>query len=250
MSLCESASASAGGWRSVGRRSWDRRTAGPNTSDRLEAPRHHPTTGAPMAYEVPPLPYDYDALEPHIDEQTMRLHHDKHHQAYVDKANAALEGTELERQAGRGGPAATSRRCPPTSRAAFRNNGGGHDNHSLFWESMSPTAAARPTATSARGDRRRVRLVRRLQGAVRGQRRRASSARAGLARARRRRAEAHEDAQPGQPGPRRPDAAARQRRLGARLLPEVPEPAPRLPQGVVERRQLGQGRRALRRRRR
>ena len=49
-----------------------------------------------MAYEVPPLPYDYDALEPHIDEQTMRLHHDKHHQAYVDKVNAALEGTEWE----------------------------------------------------------------------------------------------------------------------------------------------------------
>ena len=49
-----------------------------------------------MAYEVPPLPYDYDALEPHIDEQTMRLHHDKHHQAYVDKANGALEGTELD----------------------------------------------------------------------------------------------------------------------------------------------------------
>ena len=58
-----------------------------------------------MAYEVPPLPYDYDALEPHIDEQTMRLHHDKHHQAYVDKANAALAGHRFRRQAGRGGAA-------------------------------------------------------------------------------------------------------------------------------------------------
>ena len=60
-----------------------------------------------MAYEVPPLPYDYAALEPHIDEQTMRLHHDKHHQAYVDKANGALEGTE--------GPTSRSRRSSPTS---------------------------------------------------------------------------------------------------------------------------------------
>src|ERR687897_574041 len=59
--------------------------------DRL-APKR--TKGAEMAYEVPPLPYDYGALEPHIDEQTMRVHHDKHHQAYVDKANAALEGTD------------------------------------------------------------------------------------------------------------------------------------------------------------
>ena len=56
-----------------------------------------------MAYEVPPLPYDYDALEPHIDEQTMQLHHDKHHQAYVDKANGALAGHRLRRQADRGG---------------------------------------------------------------------------------------------------------------------------------------------------
>ncbi len=57
-----------------------------------------------MAYDVPPLPYDYGALEPHIDEQTMRIHHDKHHQAYVDKVNAALEGTEWADQSDRGGP--------------------------------------------------------------------------------------------------------------------------------------------------
>ena len=68
-----------------------------------------------MAFEVPPLPYAYDALEPHIDEETMRVHHDKHHQAYVDKANAALEGTEWAdkpiEEVSR-----TSTRCPPTSR--------------------------------------------------------------------------------------------------------------------------------------
>ena len=67
-----------------------------------------------MAFEVPPLPYDYDALEPHIDEQTMRLHHDKHHQAYVDKANAALEGTDwADRSVERS--SRTSTRCPRTS---------------------------------------------------------------------------------------------------------------------------------------
>ena len=85
-----------------------------------------------MAYEVPDLPYDYSALEPHIDEQTMRIHHDKHHQAYVDKANAALEGTEFADM-----PVeqvlANLDRIPEEKRAAVRNNAGGHANHSLFW---------------------------------------------------------------------------------------------------------------------
>ena len=88
-----------------------------------------------MAYEVPPLPYDYAALEPHIDEQTMRLHHDKHHQAYVDKANGALEGTEWEDK-----PIeeviANLDSLPDDKKGVVRNNGGGHLNHSLFWESM------------------------------------------------------------------------------------------------------------------
>jgi superoxide dismutase, Fe-Mn family len=95
-----------------------------------------------MAYEVPPLPYDYDALEPHIDEATMRVHHDKHHQAYVDKANAALEGTdyadqpieEVLKNLDDLGDKATP----------LRNNGGGHYNHSLFWESMSPDGGGEP----------------------------------------------------------------------------------------------------------
>jgi Fe-Mn family superoxide dismutase len=96
-----------------------------------------------MAYEVPPLPYDYAALEPHIDEQTMRLHHDKHHQAYVDKANAALEGTEFD-----GKPVEEVLKnlssLPADKQTAFRNNGGGHANHTLFWESMSPDGGGEP----------------------------------------------------------------------------------------------------------
>ena len=95
-----------------------------------------------MAYEVPDLPYDYAALEPHVDEQTMRVHHDKHHQAYVDKANAALEGTEwadkpveeVLKNLGSLGDKET----------AVRNNAGGHANHSFFWQIMSPDGGGEP----------------------------------------------------------------------------------------------------------
>src|SRR5919112_4901873 len=96
-----------------------------------------------MAYEVPALPYAYDALEPHIDEATMRVHHDKHHQAYVDKANAALEGTEFD-----GKPIEEVLQnldsLPSDKQKAVRNNGGGHLNHSLFWEWMSPDGGGEP----------------------------------------------------------------------------------------------------------
>jgi superoxide dismutase, Fe-Mn family len=101
-----------------------------------------------MPFEVPPLPYDYNALEPHIDEQTMRLHHDKHHQAYVDKANAALEGTEwtdrpveevIQNLDG----------LPEDKRTAVRNNAGGHANHSFFWQIMSPDGGGEPNGELA-----------------------------------------------------------------------------------------------------
>ena len=97
-----------------------------------------------MPYEVPPLPYAYDALEPHIDEQTMQLHHDKHHQAYVDKANGALEGTEFDGQPVEDVLKRLSA-LPSDKQTAFRNNGGGHYNHSLFWETMSPDGGGEPT---------------------------------------------------------------------------------------------------------
>jgi Fe-Mn family superoxide dismutase len=101
-----------------------------------------------MAYTVPPLPYAYDALEPHIDEATMKVHHDKHHQAYVDKANAALEGTSLADAAIEDVLKDLSQ-VPEDKRTAVQNNGGGHYNHSLFWESMSPNGGGAPEGALA-----------------------------------------------------------------------------------------------------
>src|SRR3989440_9629766 len=101
-----------------------------------------------MAYEVPPLPYPEDALEPHIDAQTMQIHHDKHHQAYVDKVNAALEGTEFAERS-IDGVIANLSDIPDDKRTAVRNNGGGHLNHTLFWESMSPDGGGEPDGALA-----------------------------------------------------------------------------------------------------
>lgn len=101
-----------------------------------------------MPYELPPLPYAYDALEPHIDEATMRLHHDKHHKTYVDNLNAAIAGTEWD-----GKPLEqvldSLELIDESKRAAIRNNGGGHANHSLFWETLSPDGGGEPTGALA-----------------------------------------------------------------------------------------------------
>jgi superoxide dismutase, Fe-Mn family len=101
-----------------------------------------------MPYEVPPLPYDYNALEPHIDEQTMRLHHDKHHQAYVDNANKALAGTEWEDRPIES-VLGNLEILPEEIRTAVRNNAGGHANHTLFWEIMSPDGGGEPSGSLA-----------------------------------------------------------------------------------------------------
>jgi Fe-Mn family superoxide dismutase len=96
-----------------------------------------------MAYTVPDLPYPYEALEPHISAETMRFHHDKHHQTYVDKANAALAGTGLEDAPPREVLTRLTE-LPPDKRDAITNNVGGHYNHTLFWESMTPGGATKP----------------------------------------------------------------------------------------------------------
>ena len=199
-----------------------------------------------MAYAVPPLPYDYDALEPHIDEQTMRIHHDKHHQAYVDKVNAALEGTEWADS-----PVeevlSSLDRIPEDKRAAVRNNGGGHFNHTLFWESMSPDGGGAPARLATAIDEAFGSFAD-FQGKLKdaGVNQFGSGwswlvldggALAVVA-------TANQD----NPHLERQDAAPRRRRLGARLLPEVPEPAPRLHRRVVGDRRLGAGGRAFRQR--
>jgi Fe-Mn family superoxide dismutase len=102
-----------------------------------------------MAFELPPLPYDYSALEPHIDTQTMQIHHDKHHGTYVTNLNNAIAGNaELE------GMSAEELiknldRVPEDKRTAVRNNGGGHVNHTMFWEIMGPGGGGEPTGELA-----------------------------------------------------------------------------------------------------
>ncbi len=101
-----------------------------------------------MAFELPALPYGFDALEPHIDAKTMEIHHDKHHQAYVDKLNAAVEGTDAADKSIEeliAGLAA----LPADIQAPVRNHGGGHINHSLFWESMSADGGGAPSGDLA-----------------------------------------------------------------------------------------------------
>jgi len=102
-----------------------------------------------MAYELPPLPYGYDALEPHIDTQTMQLHHDKHHQTYITNVNNALQShpdlanMPVEQLIG------NLNGVPEDIRTVVRNNGGGHANHTLFWQIMAPNAGGQPTGALA-----------------------------------------------------------------------------------------------------
>jgi superoxide dismutase, Fe-Mn family len=101
-----------------------------------------------MAFTVPPLPYDYDALASTIDVETMKLHHDKHHQAYVDNANKALDGTDLA-DASVEEVLRNLDQLPEDKRTAVRNNAGGHANHSFFWEIMGPQAGGSPSGELA-----------------------------------------------------------------------------------------------------
>jgi superoxide dismutase, Fe-Mn family len=96
-----------------------------------------------MPFQLPDLPYAFDALEPHIDARTMEIHHDKHHQAYVDNANKALEGTEWADRSVED-VLASLEILPEEIRTAVRNNAGGHANHSLFWTIMSPDGGGEP----------------------------------------------------------------------------------------------------------
>ena len=115
-----------------------------------------------MAYELPKLPYAYDALEPHIDARTMEIHYTKHHQAYVDNLNKAVKGTDLEKKTVED-LISDLNAVPENIRTAVRNNGGGHANHSFFWKIMG----AGKGGGAGAGGRRTAFLIRRQDGASR-----------------------------------------------------------------------------------
>ncbi|MEK7280176.1 MAG: superoxide dismutase, partial [Nitrospirota bacterium] len=103
-----------------------------------------------MTHTLPVLQYEYNALEPYIDEQTMRIHHTKHHQAYIDKLNSAIKGTKFENI----DVNALIRKLndiPENIRMVVRNNGGGHSNHTFFWEIIAPNSAREPKGAIADG---------------------------------------------------------------------------------------------------
>ncbi len=123
-----------------------------------------------MPYQLPPLPYPNNALEPHIDARTMEIHHDKHHAAYVNNVNKAIEGTEWDNK-----PIEELikdiEKVPEKIRTAVRNNGGGHANHSMFWTIMGPNKGGQPERQAGRGDRSATGRLRNLQeGFQRGRR--------------------------------------------------------------------------------
>ncbi len=102
-----------------------------------------------MAYTLPPLPYAFDALEPHIDAKTMEIHHDRHHKAYVDNVNKALEGQANLQNLPIEQLLREINKVPDNIRQAVINNGGGHANHTMFWEIMGPKAGGKPTGPLA-----------------------------------------------------------------------------------------------------
>ena len=102
-----------------------------------------------MAYELPPLPYDYSALEPYIDTQTTQLHHDKHHQTYVTNVNNALQGHDQLAAMSVDDLLRNIKQVPESIRTAVQNNAGGHSNHSMFWNIMTPNGGGEPTGNLA-----------------------------------------------------------------------------------------------------
>ena len=199
-----------------------------------------------MPFELPDLPYAYDALEPHIDAETMRIHHDLHHKAYVDNANAALAGTEWADRPVES-VLTNIEILPEDKQAPVRNNAGGHANHSLFWQIMSPDGGGEPSGDLAKAIDDTFESFDALKAAVTDGGVKRFGSGWTLARLGRHRPRRLLDAEPGLADHAERRAAARHRRLGARVLPQVPEQAAGLSRGLVERRQLGRGRTQVRR---
>ena len=201
-----------------------------------------------MTHKLPPLRFPYDALEPYIDAETMELHHDKHHQAYVDNLNKAIEPYPQLADLTTEDLLRRLDQVPEEIRTAVRNHGGGHVNHQLFWEILGPEGGQAAEGRDRRRHREAFRLIRPVSVPL--HRRGHEALRLGMGVSRR---------EPGDPGARDPVAAqpgqravARQARapllrcLGARVLPEIQKPTRGLPRGLVERRRLGRRRPAAR----
>ena len=200
-----------------------------------------------MPFTLPPLPYAFDALEPYIDKQTMEIHHDKHHNAYVTNLNKALESAPA--LAGKSVEELLANNCaivPENIRTAVRNNGGGHINHSMFWQIMAPgQAAAVRWATSRRRSPRRSAASKRSKKSS-TPRPPPASAPAGPGWSKTAQGTGdHLHRQSGQPVMEGKLPGDGPGRVGARLLPEVSEPPAGLHRGVVERRELAGSRKAF-----
>lgn len=202
-----------------------------------------------MAYTLPDLPYAENALEPHIDAKTMNIHRTKHHQAYINNVNAALEkhptlAAKSVEDLVRG--LAT---VPEDVRTVVRNNGGGHANHSLFWTVMKPNGGGEPTGRCGRRDQQGVRKFCRVQGTVQQGRNDSLRQRLGVVVGRcQRRIARRKHRQSGLSADRRAHADPGPRRLGACLLSELPESPTGLHRCVLQRHQLGRGHSPIHRR--
>ena len=192
-----------------------------------------------MAHTLPPLPYPFDALEPHIDKQTMEIHHGKHHAAYVNNLNAALEKhPELQSKSAED-LIRNINSVPEDIRTAVRNNGGGHVNHTMFWQIMGPKAGGAPTGAIADAITSSFGSFDAFKEQFAKARRRPLRQRLGVGHRQRRQAVDREHPEPGHPDHGRQESRVRDRRVGARVLLEVSEPQARLHRRMVERRQLG-----------
>ncbi len=199
-----------------------------------------------MAHELPPLPYDYTALEPTIDEKTMHLHHDMHHAAYVKNLNAALDKhPELHKKTAED-LIRDLNAIPEDIRGAVRNNAGGHVNHTMFWHIMKPNGGGDPTGPIADVDQENFWRLQDFSGKIQRRRRRPVRQRMGLARRRRqRRSENRQHSESGQSDFARSASHLRQRCLGTCLLSQVQQPSSGISASLVERRQLGRNQQAL-----
>ena len=199
-----------------------------------------------MAYELPPLPYDYAALEPHIDTETMKLHHDKHHAAYVNNLNGAIEKhPELAKHS----PEDLLRNLgtiPEDIRGVVRNNGGGHVNHTMFWTIMKPNGGGDPTGKIAEQIKKDFGSFADFKKLFNETTAKQFGSGWGWLIFEGGKLKVVTSAKSGQPYFAGAFSHSGKRCLGTRVLPQIPEQAARLPRRLVEYSELGRGQQALR----